>query len=492
MTAMDNDSPDVWQNNGGPLPSYIPSALQPPDPLPLVSSASTETSGPVSPADVGGRAVDAERDPVIAAYCGNRAGLRLTRRGVLGLLGAGAAGVAGYGLIVRGGRSDETSGGEAAGDGSRPVQERKPVVAAGKAARTMVIIELEGGNDWLATLVPVNQAAVQSLRKATLPDMAKLIPVNDQFAANEALAATAKNTAFLHGVGTDNASGSHFEMMARWHAGDSNGKHLLPTGFLGRLCDELDAGAPVTGVSLAGNSPALTSRKSVTLGLPDGDGLDWLVSNDAWPRNLRGGIEALGQRADGEPQMLGAARTNLDRSLRFASLLSGLKEETKDYPGGELSDQLAIAAKLLAANAGIRVIHVRLGGFDTHSNQRGTHDGLLTQIDQAVAAFQADLAKRDLLKSTLIASYSEFGRRPMENDSGTDHGTAGIAMLWGPVTAGVHGEPISLTALDEHDNFRATTMMDTYYATLAEGWFGVDSNDVLPTKTKPIAGLFNE
>ena len=87
---------------------------------------------------------------------------------------------------------------------------------------------------------------------------------------------------------------------------------------------------------------------------------------------------------------------------------------------------------------------------------------------------------------------SEFGRRPLENGSGTDHGSASTALLWGPVKAGVHGDAVSLTNLDEDDNFVATTMMDEYYATLAEKWFGVDANDVLTTKAKPIEGVINE
>jgi hypothetical protein len=63
--------------------------------------------------------------------------------------------------------------------------------------------------------------------------------------------------------------------------------------------------------------------------------------------------------------------------------------------------------------------------------------------------------------------------------SGTDHGSASTALLWGLSIPGVHGEALSLTNLDEDDNFVVTMMMDEYYARLAEKWFGVDSNDVL-------------
>ena len=248
----------------------------------------------------------------------------------------------------------------------------------------------------------------------------------------------------------------------------------------------------MTGVSLAGNNPAILSRKSVTLGLPDGGDLEWLVSVEPWFRNLRSGIEGLGANAAGDSAATGVARTNLSKALRFVALLEGLETEVAGYPGGPLSDQLAIAARVLGSKTGVRVILVSLGGFDTHSGQRGTHDTLLDQIDRSVAAFQADLERRGIADTTLVATMSEFGRRPLENGSGTDHGTASTALLWGPVNPGVHGDAISLTNLDEDDNFVPTMMMDEYYATLAEKWLGLDANDVLATKTQPIDGLVND
>ena len=66
------------------------------------------------------------------------------------------------------------------------------------------------------------------------------------------------------------------------------------------------------------------------------------------------------------------------------------------------------------------------------------------------------------------------------------------ALLWGPVKPGVHGDALSLTNLDEDDNFVATVMMDQYYATLAEKWFGLDANTVLTTKANAIDGIVND
>lgn len=72
----------------------------------------------------------------------------------------------------------------------------------------------------------------------------------------------------------------------------------------------------------------------------------------------------------------------------------------------------------------------------------------------------------------LVATTSEFGRRPAEHAGGLDHGTASTALLWGPVRPGPHGEAPSLRHLDDDGNLVATVSFDRYQATLAT-WLGV-------------------
>ena len=161
------------------------------------------------------------------------------------------------------------------------------------------------------------------------------------------------------------------------------------------------------------------------------------------------------------------------------------------YRGSSLGAQLRFAATLVGAQAGVRVVHASIGGFDTHTNQRGAHDERMRELGEALAAFAADLDRRQLADSVLVATTSEFGRRAKENGSGTDHGTASCALLLGPVHAGLHGEPPSLTALDADDNLKATASLEQYYATLAETWFGIDATAVLPSRPAPIAGIID-
>ena len=102
----------------------------------------------------------------------------------------------------------------------------------------------------------------------------------------------------------------------------------------------------------------------------------------------------------------------------------------------------------------------------------------MNRLGVALAAFRDDLAAHGLADRVLVATTSEFGRRPGANSGGTDHGTASTALLMGPVKPGRHGTPVSFTKLNEDGNVAATVSMTDYYATLAH-WLGARPSDVL-------------
>ena len=122
------------------------------------------------------------------------------------------------------------------------------------------------------------------------------------------------------------------------------------------------------------------------------------------------------------------------------------------------------------------------GGYDTHDNQNGSLPGDLALFSQSLAAFQADLEARGLADRVLINVWSEFGRRPEENGSGTDHGAAGISMVIGTQARGTMvGEFPGLATLDEDDNLRHTTDFRAVYCSLLEQWLDVDAAGIIPS-----------
>lgn len=372
-------------------------------------------------------------------------------------------------------------------------------VPAGKAARRLVVVELDGGNDGMSTLVPHGMRGYGDLRSRTLIGDENLLA----FGGDKAVALHTnlkglkdRGLAVVQGVGTPQPDGSHFEMMERWWRGDLTGTAGLATGFLGRLCDQLaDPAARVTGLSFgSGNHPAMQAAKASTLSLPGAGSAGYLAGANVDDKRARAFQDGFAQMAAAaRADAVGQARRSMRDAVGVAQMLTGLQQEEKEreYPGSNLGQSLRLTARLLAADPLVRVVHIPMGvDFDTHQDHPGRHAANLTELNDAVVAFLADLDDRGLGDQVLVATTSEFGRTARDNGSnGLDHGTASVALLCGPVKEGLYGQHPSLTDLDEDDQLVASVGFDQYYATLAESWFGIPASEVLPGKPGPITGI---
>jgi len=360
--------------------------------------------------------------------------------------------------------------------------------------RVLVVIELEGGNDGLSTVVPTGDGRLHDLRPELAIGEDRLIPLTDGVGLHEGLAPIHdRGLMVVQGIGSAHPDGSHFEMRARWWAGNSDTAFDSRTGFLGRLCDTLDQGAPITGVSLGhGPSPALESLTAHTTGLNDTSAAWFLADPDPWYTNLRDGLAAMSHSSATESAKLASAHEGIGNALSFGSILTGIDESaTSGYPDTELGVALRAAATILDSRSGVRVIHVPTDGYDTHADQRSQHDSLMNDLGSSLAAFLDDLSAKGLADRTLVMTTSEFGRRAQQNGTGTDHGTAGPALLCGPIQPGVVGEDPGIGNLDENGNLVATTPLENYYASIAQGWFEIDSGRVLPKGSQPVAGAIS-
>lgn len=403
-----------------------------------------------------------------------------------GATGVGSAAALGGLGALAGGLSDPTAG-------VRPA----PASVAPVDRRVLVVVELEGGNDGLSTVVPIDDGRYHDLRPTLALSGDDVVPWTDEWALHRHLAPLAeRGAAALLGVGSHRPDLSHFEMQARWSAGRPDGGDP-GTGLLGRMCDRLagppdDPDAPLlVGVSVsAAPSAALLSESAPTASVSGPDGLGLMAGDDEAARSARRCLERLSAWGPGD-QVLGAARQGLSGVLRIADLVAGLETEPDErYPEGPFAEQLTFAARLIAADTGIRVLHVPMSGgaFDTHIAHRDTHDRNMELLGGGLVAFLDHLADLDVADRVLVATTSEFGRRAAENDGGLDHGTASTALLFGPVVAGCHGDAPSLRRLDDEGNLRATVGFDRYQATMAT-WLGVDPDDVLDGEVRPLDGL---
>jgi uncharacterized protein (DUF1501 family) len=175
----------------------------------------------------------------------------------------------------------------------------------------------------------------------------------------------------------------------------------------------------------------------------------------------------------------------LDAQLSSDKILA-IARKTKSnmpYPQGPLGASLSLIARMIAGGLPTRVYYASQGGFDTHAGQLGTHDRLMTELNDALSSFVADLKHQNNFDRVLLMTFSEFGRRVAENaNGGTDHGAAApMFVLGGAVKPGLFGKYPSLSDLDNGD-LKFNTDFRSVYGTVLDRWLKAPSELVLGRK----------
>ena len=364
----------------------------------------------------------------------------------------------------------------------------------GRDESVLVVVQLSGGNDGLNTLVPYADDEYQKRRPTLAFSQSDVLKVDDHCGFHPALRGFADlweagKMCVVQNVGYPNPNRSHFESMDIWHTATRD-KNERATGWLGRFLDasRKPGGQEVRALHFGGEKQplALAARDSRVVSLRDLEQF-----------RIQGDSEALlrlsAQSPPAEHPLLGFVQSSstaaLAASSRVAARVRNYQPQV-EYPETELGQKMKLAAQLLDADLGARVFYVTLDGFDTHSQQADAHAGLLRQLSGAVSAFLEDIAAHGHSQRTLVASFSEFGRRVAENASkGTDHGAAAPMFLIGDsVKSGLIGRRPDLTDLDEGDiqhefDFRQV------YATLLKDWLRWDAAAILGSEFQPIRAL---
>ncbi|HKB02374.1 MAG TPA: DUF1501 domain-containing protein [Gemmataceae bacterium] len=90
------------------------------------------------------------------------------------------------------------------------------------------------------------------------------------------------------------------------------------------------------------------------------------------------------------------------------------------YGRGQFGEQALIARRLI--EAGVPFVRVARAWWDSHGQNFETHQEMVPELDQVMAALVDDLKDRGLLEHTLVITLAEFGRTPTINQSlGRDH-----------------------------------------------------------------------
>lgn len=352
--------------------------------------------------------------------------------------------------------------------------------APDKDARVLVVVEMDGGNDALNTVVPHADEAYARLRPTLKLDPRRLVRVTDAVGLHPALRPldrllSAGNLAVLPGVGYPNPNRSHFESMAMWHTARFDPDELKGYGWLGRAMDHTSG--PL--FSVGGEVPtALRGRRSSAVAFKRTE--EVRLSDPTAAR--------AGTGPEPTDDLLAFVRRQAVDAHAAAGRLAalGVDNAGPGYPQTDLAESLKLVAKLLKAGLGARVFFTQQSGYDTHARQHLAHANLLGEFAGAVAAFFADLTASKLDDRVTLMSFSEFGRGIRENGSaGTDHGTAGACFVAGPtVNGGLVGTMPSLTDLENREP-KMTTDFRGLYAAVLSTWLGVSPEAGLAGVQRP-------
>src|SRR6266545_703158 len=306
--------------------------------------------------------------------------------------------------------------------------------------KVLVMIQLAGGNDGLQTVIPLGDQSYRDMRPQLSKSADDALPITKEFGLNKNLDGTKKlydlgKVAIIQGVGYPKPSFSHFDSIRVWETADPERRQQ--DGWLGKtIAENYDsAGHPLVGCACG------------TTGIPGA------------LRDLEATLTVV----------------NSQQSFKFNG------GDDMDRAMGALYTQTpGMYGALIVTGTGVKILHVTLGGFDTHYTQQQRHDDLMGYFDQAVSAFYQDLAGHGMSDRVLIATWSEFGRRPKENASaGTDHGTAAPVFLIGDgVKGGLYGVTPSLTKLDTGGNFAHSVDFRSVYQEILDSHLLVDSKEV--------------
>jgi len=341
--------------------------------------------------------------------------------------------------------------------------------------RLLVLVFLYGGNDGFNTWVPYTDSLYYKLRPTIAVPRDAVLKITDSHGFHPSLAALmpswqSGDLALVQGVGYAEITQQHYrdtEIAFTASDRDAQGEGWVSRAF-------------------AAAQPGQRER-------PDALAFDVLDVQGADPMGpFRGERMAVVQVHHARELLIKrrAADCAIVANKRGSERVAGepalppraLATRFADDPFGEA---MRASVELAAADPDLPVIHVALNGLDgdkhhsvdTHWNQLEHHGNALTRLAEGLAALRSGLKEIGRWDETLVATYDEFGRSPVENeDRGTHHGLATThLMMGGRVKGGLHGTAPKVARVFQVGGPAPSIDTRRVWTTVAERWWGLDA-----------------
>ncbi len=356
----------------------------------------------------------------------------------------------------------------------------------------LLLVCLDGGNDGLNTVIPFSKPQYYTYRSnIAIPD-ANVLKINGEIGFHPNLTYLKTlwdqgEVAVVQGVGYDKHSLSHFDSMAFWmygRSGSFSNSFMPSSGWVGRWLDGFGSDAEQFKAVSVGYGLPMTLVGEGRRGLAVSPyGIDFGGSTSGPNVRMYNAVKQFSATSAGRGQWHDTVALAEKSQIETAQTVAPIFKTT--IPSGELVRQMVVAARLINADLGLRVIDTHIGAFDNHSNEPTDHGRQMKQFSDALAAFYTALSPAFRSRVTIM-TWSEFGRTPWSNSSsGTDHGTTNPTLvIGGNVKGGVYGSHPSLLKANGQNlgtNDRLTSSIDfrQLYATMIDGVLGGGASSVL-------------
>lgn len=367
--------------------------------------------------------------------------------------------------------------------------------------KILILIFLNGGNDGLNTVIPIDQYSnLYNNRSNVLVPENLILKLRDNLGLHPALSGMRElydngKLHILQSVGYPSPNFSHFRSTDIWTSA-SDADQVETTGWLGRYLYTNHTSYPEGYPNEQYPDPLSLTYGPFVSPTCQGPamGMGMAITGTNIYNITSGGEDVAPDSPAGDE--LDYIRTVIDQTQIYSETLENAADKgssllSDKWPADDansLAQQMKITAQLISGGMNTKIYVHNISGFDTHANQvqaegqvDGFHNLLLTQVSEAISAFQDEMELQSLDNRVVGMTFSEFGRRILSNGSnGTDHGSAAPLFVFGSnVIPNIQGEnpeiPRNATV---QDNLPMQYDFRSVYYSLLKDWFEVNDDSL--------------